>query len=165
MSAVVKECSPIVREMQKSDLDAVLLIEGASYDFPWSLGILKDCLKIGYHCRVVELDGVVIGYGILSIAAEESHLLNICIDSRFRGRGFARFLLDHLIDVAKESGARSIFLEVRPTNQAARRLYRRRGFGEVGIRRHYYPALWGREDALVLSYLIQRQSDSIFNVH
>jgi len=137
--------------MTEADLTRVLEIEEASYQFPWSEGIFGDCMRIGYACRVIELESTVVGYAILSAAAGEAHLLNLCIEPPYRGAGLAGVLLDDVIANAGDLGANSLYLEVRPSNAFARRLYRGRGFREIGVRRHYYPAHEGREDALVLT--------------
>lgn len=144
-----------VRAMTVADLPYVMEIERRSYDFPWSLGIFQDCLRVGYCCRVIELNKRVHGYGLLTIAAGEAHILNICIRPEVRRFGLGRALLQHLLDVAQEGNAEMIFLEVRPSNQAAIQLYMDFGFNEIGIRKDYYPAVQGREDALVFALHLQ----------
>lgn len=140
----------ITRAMQDADLGQVHANEVASYEFPWSEGIFRDCLRVGYLCRVLELEGRVIGHGIVSAGAGEAHLLNICIEPAFRCRGLGRSLMLHLLDQARAHGARAIFLEVRPSNPGAIRLYQALGFEQIGMRRGYYQAANGREDACVL---------------
>lgn len=137
--------------MHRDDIDAVADIEAQTYDFPWSSGIFRDCLRVGYRCRVLERDGRVAGYGILSTAAGEAHILNLCLHPELRGGGFGRMLLTHLTGLAELSSARQIFLEVRPSNLSARKLYAAAGFNEIGRRPDYYRARHGREDALVLA--------------
>ena len=139
-----------LRPMQLTDLDAVVGIEARAYGYPWSAGVFRDCVRAGYVVRVVERAGVVLGYGIMSVAAGEAHLLNLCIEPAFHGRGLASHLLADLLQIARSSNAALLFLEVRPSNAAARELYRRRGFECVGRRKRYYPSPQGREDALVL---------------
>lgn len=151
MSAVIETPDPAVRGMTEHDLERVLEIEQGSYNFPWSEGIFGDCLRIGYACRVIVLGERVVGYAIMSAGAGEAHLLNLCIAPDYRGAGLAGVLLDAVIAGAARMGANSLYLEVRPSNVSARRLYRGRGFREIGVRRHYYPAAEGREDALVLT--------------
>ncbi len=129
---------------------AVVALESASYQFPWSEGIFRDCLRVGYLCRVVELAGDVIGYGIMSMGAGEAHILNLCVRVELRSRGIGRQVLAHLLARARSAGMLEAFLEVRPTNTAAIRLYQAAGFEQVGIRRGYYQAPGGREDAAVL---------------
>lgn len=151
MSAVLKPDDCSLRLMQEADIPAVLTIERTAYDFPWSETIFSDCLRVGYCCWVLDTGSDLAGYGIMSVAAEESHVLNVCVSSAVRRRGFARMLMGHLLTVAETHGARIIYLEVRPTNAGAIKLYQSFGFSHVGTRRGYYPARFGREDALVLS--------------
>ena len=139
-----------VRPMLGSDLEAVLAVEQRAYPFPWSLGIFRDCVRVGYTCRVLEIDFLLAGYGVLSIGAGEAHLLNLCVREEFRARGLGRRLLEELLDSAREQGARVCFLEVRPANTGAIRLYQVMGFQQIGVRRGYYQADSGREDALVM---------------
>jgi ribosomal-protein-alanine N-acetyltransferase len=140
----------LIRAMTEADLSAVVAVERSAYAFPWSEGIFRDCLRVGYTCRVVELAGEVIGHGILSVGAGEAHILNICVREEFRCRGVGRRLMDYLLERARVSGMTEAFLEVRPSNTAAIRLYQAMGFRQVGLRRGYYQAVGGREDAAVL---------------
>jgi ribosomal-protein-alanine N-acetyltransferase len=138
--------------MRQADLEQVLAIEEAVYPFPWTLGILQDCLRVGYCCWVVELEGMVIGYGVMSVVIDESHILNLCIHPDWQGRGLGRKLILRLLKIARQHGAETAFLEVRENNRAALSLYDHLGFVEVGRRRDYYPAVdGGREHALVMS--------------
>jgi ribosomal-protein-alanine N-acetyltransferase len=140
----------VIRPMHTADVPVVSAVERASYPFPWSEGIFRDCVRVGYHCRVVELDGLVIGHGILSMGAGEAHVLNVCVRPEFRCRGVGRRLLEAMLDAARAAGMSEAFLEVRPTNLSAIRLYLSMGFCQVGVRRGYYQAANGREDAAVL---------------
>ena len=139
-----------IRPMREADVPAVAEVERSAYAFPWSVGIFRDCLRVGYVCRVVEVDGRVIGHGILSMGAGEAHILNLCVQAEYRCLGVGRRLLTLLIDIARGAGMTDAFLEVRPTNTAAIRLYLAMGFEQVGVRRGYYQAVNGREDAAVL---------------
>ena len=139
-----------IRPMHEADVPAVAEVERSAYAFPWSVGIFRDCLRVGYVCRVVELEGRVIGHGILSMGAGEAHILNLCVQAEYRCLGVGRRLLTLLIDIARGAGMTDAFLEVRPTNTAAIRLYLAMGFEQVGVRRGYYQAVNGREDAAVL---------------
>jgi ribosomal-protein-alanine N-acetyltransferase len=143
-----------IRGMQEADIDQVLRLERACYAFPWTEGIFRDCLRVNYVCRVVEIGVVIIGYGIMSIGAGEAHLLNVCIGDAYRCRGIGRRLLTHLLLLAVGSGAKDAYLEARPSNVAAIRLYQSLGFTQVGTRRGYYQAVDGREDAIVLKRYI-----------
>jgi [ribosomal protein S18]-alanine N-acetyltransferase len=107
-------------------------------------------LRVGYVCRVVDVGGDMVGYGIMSVGAGEAHILNVCIRDEYRSRGFGRKLLEYLLERARASGMSEAFLEVRPSNTAAARLYHSMGFQQVGMRRGYYQATSGREDAAVL---------------
>ena len=139
-----------IRPMMEIDLPEVAAIEHASYAFPWSENIFRDCLRVGYTCRALDLAGQVIGYGVMSLGAGEAHILNVCVRDEFRTVGFGRRLLEHLLERAAAAGVGEAFLEVRPSNLAAIRLYQRLGFEQIGIRRGYYQAPDGREDAIVL---------------
>lgn len=146
-----------VRALAMRDLPEVMMIERAAYEFPWSEGIFRDCLRVGYRCyAATDLSGRVLGYSLLSIAAGEGHVLNLCVDPVQRRRGVATYLLRNLLYVARRCNAESMLLEVRPSNKAALALYYREGFERIGVRKHYYPAAGGREDALLLSkFLIE----------
>jgi ribosomal-protein-alanine N-acetyltransferase len=137
--------------MEQADIPAVLEIEYAAYAYPWNEGTYLDCLRVGYSMWLMEYRKEVCGYGILSMGAGEAHLLNICVSPTHQGKGLGRELLAHMIEVARSHGNEMMFLEVRPSNIAAIRLYESVGFSEVGVRRGYYPAPTGREDALVLA--------------
>ena len=151
MSAVVSVPPPRLRPMVEDDLVRMIEIEIRAYEFPWTLGIFRDCLRYGYVCRIYEDDQGVTGYGILSIAAGECHLLNICIDPHFQGRGYGTDLVTQLLDVARAHNAKMAFLEVRASNSAAYHLYNKLGFNEMGVRKNYYPTRGGREDAILLA--------------
>ena len=143
-----------IRPMHDLDIPAVAATERAAYQFPWSEGIFRDCLRVGYVCRVVEVGGDMAGYGIMSVGAGEAHVLNVCIRDQYRCRGLARKMLLYLLDRARSAGMCEAFLEVRPSNTAAARLYQSLGFEQVGIRRGYYQATVGREDAAVLRRIL-----------
>ncbi|WP_036143242.1 ribosomal protein S18-alanine N-acetyltransferase [Luteibacter sp. 9135] len=154
--AAVTRPSTEVRVMRREDLDAVVAIEHASYPFPWTAGIFRDCLQAGHNCWVLVHDDQVAGYGILSVAAGEAHVLNICIGDVWRGLGYGRRMMRRLIDLARWYGVERVFLEVRPSNPAARALYDSLGFHEIGRRPGYYPAEGGREEAIVMAFDMQR---------
>ncbi len=155
MSAVVKSCPLNFRPMCEDDIAEILAIETALYEFPWSETIFIDCLRVGYCCWVLESGpGVIDAYGVMSVAAGECHILNLCVRQQSQGSGYASQLLDLLLDVAVKHKADTAFLEVRPSNGAARHLYAKAGFNEVGMRRNYYPAKQGREDAIIMARAI-----------
>jgi len=139
-----------IREMNHDDLAMVSDIERRSYEFPWSHGVFRDCLLAGYQCLTMIREDRVAGYAILSVAAGEAHILNLCIDADFRALGYGERLLDELLYRARSASVREIFLEVRPSNETALGLYRKKGFHQIAARRSYYQANEGREDAAVL---------------
>jgi [ribosomal protein S18]-alanine N-acetyltransferase len=144
---------PEFRAMTVADLGAVLHIEEAAYAFPWTRGNFLDSLAAGYRCELrFDADGALAGYSVAMPAPDEMHLLNLSVAPALQGRGHARALLAQLLAQARAQRLHSLWLEVRPSNERARALYRRLGFAEVGRRRDYYPAPGGtREDALVMS--------------
>ena len=140
-----------VRDMVHDDLSMVSDIERRSYEFPWSHGVFRDCLLAGYQNIVLVREEQVAGYAVVSVAAGEAHILNICVDPAFRARGYGEKLLDELLFRARAAQVRQIFLEVRPSNDTALALYRKKGFHQVANRPKYYQASEGREDAAVLA--------------
>jgi ribosomal-protein-alanine N-acetyltransferase len=150
MSAVLKDI-PVLRPMREADLAEVMAIEKAIYTHPWTQGNFADSLRAGYECRTWRLNGELIGYFVLMAAAGEAHLLNLSIAEPHQRRGHGTALLREAGGLARALGAKNVFLEVRPSNRAAQGLYTRFGFRKVAVRRGYYPAHSGREDALVLT--------------
>ena len=150
MSAVLKSV-PLLAAMREQDLAEVMAIEDAIYTHPWTRGNFADSLVAGYECRTWRLDGELLGYFVLMVAAGEAHLLNLSIAPAHQRRGHGTTLLREATVIARARGARGIFLEVRPSNAGAQALYTRFGFSKVAVRRAYYPAPEGREDALVLT--------------
>jgi len=151
MSAILSPGNMKLRPMLEEDLESVIHIEEAAYTHPWTLGIFKDCLRVGYHCQILEQEGVIHGYAVMSEAVGEAHILNVCVHPLSQRSGLGRLLVNHLIDAARRMRADIVLLEVRPSNRAALALYDDVGFCEVGTRRHYYPSHDGREDALILA--------------
>jgi len=138
--------------MAPSHLPQVMEIERVAYTHPWTEGIFNDCLRVGYSAWVVTNTlGEVQAYALMSMAVGEAHILNICVAPEQQRRGLARFLLQHLIMVARAADVTLMLLEVRKSNKAAQKLYDSFGFKKIGERRGYYPAHEGREDALVLA--------------
>ncbi len=139
MVAVPRDIAVALRAMRDDDVPAVLACERAGYDAPWSEGIFRDCLRVRYCCLVAEAQEMVVGHGIMSVAAGECHLLNLCIHPLFQRLGIGRRMLRRLLALARRQQADSAFLEVRLSNTGAIALYRNEGFDEIGIRKGYYP--------------------------
>lgn len=158
MSSVRQEYAANVRMMRHSDLPDIAAIERKSYDFPWSQGVFRDCLLAGYYCLVMEHQGVVRGYAILSVAAGEAHILNLCISPELRGYGYGGKMLDELLARGRALQVQRVLLEVRPSNESALLLYTKRGFVRIGARHNYYQAHQGREDAWVYGLVIRSHS-------
>lgn len=151
MSAVIKQSFDGIRPMREEDLDEVIALEESVYPYPWTRGIFHDCLSVGYSCWVIQQDEKIIAYVVMSIAAGEAHILTLVVDPEFQGQGYAKKILQHALDLARERNTESVYLEVRPTNERAIGLYQKAGFNEIALRKGYYPAENGNEDALVMA--------------
>jgi ribosomal-protein-alanine N-acetyltransferase len=150
MSAVLRPTLEL-EPMRESDLRAVLEIEESLYEFPWTAGNFRDSLRAGYACWVMREGSTIVAYAVLMLGAGEAHLLNLSVAAHAQRRGRGRQLLHSLVQLARERQAKVLFLEVRPSNDVGKRLYATYGFRQIGVRRGYYPARKGREDALVLA--------------
>jgi ribosomal-protein-alanine N-acetyltransferase len=150
MAANPKTLAPLLRRMASRDLDRVIEIEQRAYPHPWTRGIFSDCLRVGYDCWCLQTGREVVGYCVLSHAAGETHLLNLCVAPESQGQGLGAKLLGHALQRSVRQGSTEIFLEVRPSNRGAIALYRRYGFRAVGERPGYYAAGDGRENAIVM---------------
>jgi ribosomal-protein-alanine N-acetyltransferase len=140
------------RDIRVNDLSKVVEIEQAANRFPWSYKNFEDCLMAGHHAwAIVNEQDEIIGYTIIQVIVDELHLLNICIAPKFQGQGFGRALLNEVIELADEHSASVVLLEVRCSNHRAQQLYLQSGFNEVSVRRGYYPAENGREDAILMA--------------
>jgi len=142
---------PLVAEffpMNERDLEQVAALEASLQPFPWSRGNFADSLSAGYSVWVCRIGGELIGFSVVMSVIDEAHLLNIGVGERFQGRGYGARLLRNVMQVARQAGANKLFLEVRPSNARAVELYRHFGFRQIGLRKGYYPAAIGREDAL-----------------
>ena len=137
--------------MTEADLDEVVSIENAVYTHPWTRQNFSDSLCAGYACRVARRNGMLIGYYVVSAAAGEAHLLNLSIAPQAQRRGHGRALLGEAVALARTLEAGRLFLEVRPSNPPAIALYASAGFEQLAVRRGYYPAHGGREDAFVFA--------------
>lgn len=151
MSAILSSGGVKLRVMLDEDLKRVIAIEEASYTHPWTLGIFRDCLRVGYHCQVMLIDDEIQGYAVMSEAVGEAHILNVCVSPERQGEGLGKMLVEYLLESARRMRAEIVLLEVRPSNKTALNLYHNMGFCEVGTRKNYYPSHTGREDALILA--------------
>jgi ribosomal-protein-alanine N-acetyltransferase len=150
MSAVLAQPELVLRPMLEDDLTDVMLIESVAYPFPWTQRIFQDCFKKNYHNYILENNNILLGYALMLIAhPSEAHVLNICVHPDYQSCGYGRILLNYLLDVARSKIVEDVLLEVRPSNKTAIRLYDSVGFNQIGVRRNYYPAKNGRENALM----------------
>jgi len=145
---------PKLRPMRASDLDRIMEIEPVIYTHPWTRGNFEDSMRVGYSCWVIDSGGVVTGYGVLMIGVREAHLLNLSVAPEWQRRGLGRTLLEHFVRIGRDSDAQQMFLEVRPSNTSARRMYADYGFRDISVRRGYYPAAGGREDAILMGLML-----------
>ena len=150
MSAELEPIHPLIRRLTDQDLDRVMEIELTAYPYPWTRGIFNDCIRVGYECWGLQAGSELVGYCVQTQAAGECHLLNLCVDPEWQRRGLGSLLLDHSIRLARLLNCNSMFLEVRPSNPAGYRLYEKKGFTVIGVRRDYYTSDEGKEDAIVM---------------
>lgn len=146
--------NPNLHVMTKTDINLVYAVEIMAYEYPWSIQNFQDCLHAGYHCWVWKFNLNVLGYGIMSVAAGECEILNLCTHPAYRRQGLGRNMLYHLLKIGKDTGVDTAFLEVREANIIALELYRQAGFNEIGIRRNYYPHSTGRMNAIMLAKML-----------
>ncbi|MBS0300329.1 MAG: ribosomal protein S18-alanine N-acetyltransferase [Proteobacteria bacterium] len=143
-----------IRPMLHSDLDRIILIEREIFLFPWSPGNFSDSIKAGYVCHVLQQADTLMGYGIMMMSPEEAHILTLGIAAAWQKKGLGKKLLQFLIQYAREQQAKSVFLDVRESNHGAAQLYMQMGFQHIATRKGYYPAMCGREDALVMRLML-----------
>lgn len=160
MSADPRPFDPEIRTLVADDLDRIIEIEQSAYPFPWTRGIFGDCIRVGYECWGLQIREQLVAYAIQTHAVGEAHLLNLCVDPQWQRAGYGSLLLEHAICQAILHRCSSMFLEVRPSNPGAIRLYEKRGFSVVGERRNYYRAENGREAAIVMR--LNLANDEIF---
>lgn len=142
----------LIRPMLDSDLDQVMDNENAAYDFPWTRGIFENNLKRHYAIVAVNTKSQqLMGHALLSIVLDEAHVLNIAVAPLGQRRGIGRALLEDILAYGRENHCLEAFLEVRESNRPAFSLYHSLGFNEIGVRKNYYPAKGGKEDAILLA--------------
>ena len=132
-------------------LDALLAVEQAAYSHPWSRGNFTDSLRSGYEVQLLVAGQTLLGYFVAMKGVDEVHLLNITVAPAYQRQGWARMMLDALALWSRSQGAEWLWLEVRVSNERARQVYEQHGYRRVGVRKNYYPADQGREDAVVMS--------------
>jgi len=150
MSAVFEE-NPEFSLVTEVDLPDILAIEESCHAYPWTMGIFRDCIRVGYYCASMKHQNVIQAYGVMSIVAGEAHIFNVAVPVKLRGNGLGEVMMLHLLDQARHGDAKTVFLEVRPSNSVAINLYEKMGFIEVGIRKDYYPNGDKREDAVIMA--------------
>lgn len=139
-----------MRDMGSADIEAVLAIEQEVHAHPWTRGNFSDALESGYVCKVYEREGALLGYAVLMRNVDEAELLDIAIAAAYQRQGWGLRLLGEMKALAQAEGRQRLLLEVRASNVAAIALYHRAGFGQIGLRKNYYPAAQGREDAILM---------------
>jgi [ribosomal protein S18]-alanine N-acetyltransferase len=150
-NAILTQPTRRMRAMRDSDLPQVLLIERRAQAFPWPLSFFRQCLRHGCSCWVLTRGDLIQGYGVMALERGRAHVMNLCVRPEWRHRGLGKQILGRLLRIVRHRGIHAAYLEVRPTNRVARRFYKRQGFNQTGARNAYYPAKWGREDALILT--------------
>lgn len=146
-----------LRPMGEASVAEVVDIERRAYAFPWTEGIFRDCLNAGYSAWIVASPSdEVLAYAVMSMAVGEAHVLNLCVEPAYHQQGLGRFLLSHLLSLARAAGMEIMLLEVRKSNAAAIALYQGMGFHKLGVRKAYYPAHDGSEDALLLGHSLPK---------
>jgi [ribosomal protein S18]-alanine N-acetyltransferase len=145
---------PRIRKMLPDDLNQVIRIEREIFLFPWSPENFADSINAGYDCHVLEQTSILAGYGVMMAGPDEAHLLTIGIAANWQSQGWGKKLLNHFIHLARLKNLRSMFLDVRESNTGAALLYKQIGFKPIAKRKGYYPAMCGREDAIVMKLML-----------
>ena len=143
--------------MRMADLDEVVVLESTVYSHPWTQGNFADALAAGNSAWVVRQDGVLLGYCVLMMAPDDAHLLNISVSTAAQRKGIGRGLLEWVDAQTRAHGLASVLLEVRVSNERAIKIYEKAGYARIGMRRSYYPAVGGREDAIVMRKILIAQ--------
>lgn len=150
------------RSMTLDDLEQVMKVELEVYEFPWTERIFSDCIRVGYYCWIGMQQQTTIGHAVISVIGDESHMLNLSIARAHQRKGYGRQFVEFLVHEACKYKAQTMLLEVRPSNAVAINCYNGAGFNEIGCRKDYYPAVGGREDALLLAKHISPPTDTPF---
>ncbi len=137
--------------MKVNDVPRIIGLENDVYEFPWSQQIFRDCIRVGYDCWLAIVLDEIVGHAVISVAAGESHMLNLSIAKQYQGKGYGKLFIVFLLEVARKKQAGIMMLEVRPSNTHAINCYYSSGFNEIGCRKDYYPAPEGKEDALLFA--------------
>lgn len=141
-----------LRPWRPTDIGPIAAIEQQAYPYPWPEGVLRDCLVAGHLGWVAAgQGGALAAYAIVQPVIDEAHLLNLCTAPDWQGQGVGRGMLRAVMAACRELGMARMLLEVRASNLPALRLYRGEGFAQDGVRKGYYPASGGREDAILMS--------------
>ncbi|SFK60060.1 [SSU ribosomal protein S18P]-alanine acetyltransferase [Nitrosomonas aestuarii] len=148
------QLNPDIRVMRESDLSQIILLEREIFLFPWSLENFASSIRAGYLCRVMEEKSAIFGYSIMMVGPDEAHILTFGIGAQWQKKGLGEKLLKYLIQLAGEEHAKSMLLDVRESNHGAAKLYKQLGFQQIATRKGYYPAMCGREDALVMRLVL-----------
>ena len=149
------------RRMTLGDVERVMKVEQEVYEFPWTDKIFSDCIRVGYYCWLALQQQNIVGHAVISVTAGESHMLNLSIAREYQRRGFGKQFIEFLIQQAQAKQVQTMLLEVRPSNTAAINCYNSAGFNEIGLRKDYYPAPEGREDALLFARHIVTTSNAL----
>jgi ribosomal-protein-alanine N-acetyltransferase len=149
------------RRMTLGDVERVMKVEHEVYEFPWTDKIFSDCIRVGYYCWLALQRQNIVGHAVISVSAGESHMLNLSIAREYQRRGFGKEFIEFLVQQAQAKQAQTMLLEVRPSNTAAINCYNSAGFNEIGLRKEYYPAPEGREDALLFARHIVTTSKAL----
>lgn len=139
--------------IQTEDLDDIYQIEQAAHAVPWRFATFKNCLSDNYlNLKLSTADQQIIAFCICQCVLDEATLFNIAVSPTYQGKGYAKQLLNYLIDQLKQRHIQTIWLEVRQSNHIAQQLYTSLGFNQVTIRKNYYPLPeGGKEDAIIMA--------------
>lgn len=144
----------VFRAMTPADLEVVAALAKRADPFGWTIRNFQDALAAGNKMMLAVVDGTTVGYAVTMQVIDEAELLEIAVDPEHQGKGYGKALLKESVCLVKGDAARVMHLEVRESNDRARKMYHSAGFAEVGKRRNYYPCETGREDAILMTLQI-----------